>query len=379
MKLLLDHPDSPYIRAIGFLYLRYAGDPKTIWQWIEPYLYDEEPIQIQASVAKQKETVGDFVRLLYTNRNYCGTILPRLPIQMEREIQVKLLQAEKIEERAQKHASNRQTMESFKKLGSKCMALYGDEENPIQWYDAVIDRVITTSEETQQRLRNPKFVVTFPEYGNTETVSLGKMEMPGSNTDEPPRRGGFSDRGSDRRGYGSDKRKDDQGYHNSDRRKGYADSDRGYNNYSRDDRGYSNRRDTFRDRDSDRRSYDDDRWDRGGQQSRDRDRPEYGATAVPNEDDLYEEVRRRERETVTTSSRASVSRRSQSAETSLVTSSSHGRPQRAPSPPPRKRSQSRDDARPPTQSGAAPAPRKRTAEELAAIQGKKRKLMAKYG
>ncbi|XP_058185422.1 pre-mRNA splicing factor SR-like 1 isoform X4 [Rhododendron vialii] len=42
MHGLLKHPDSPYIRAVGFLYLRIAGDPKTLWSWFEPYVKDDE-------------------------------------------------------------------------------------------------------------------------------------------------------------------------------------------------------------------------------------------------------------------------------------------------------------------------------------------------
>ncbi|XP_068653000.1 pre-mRNA splicing factor SR-like 1 isoform X3 [Aristolochia californica] len=42
MHGLLKHLDSPYIRAVGFLYLRYAGDPKTLWSWFEPYVKDDE-------------------------------------------------------------------------------------------------------------------------------------------------------------------------------------------------------------------------------------------------------------------------------------------------------------------------------------------------
>ena len=101
MTLLLTHTDSPYIRAIGFLYLRFVCDPKVVYQWIEPYLYDDEPIEARASSAKQQrcasETMGEFVRRIFTDKNYGGTILPRLPIDIERDIQVKLLLAEKIE------------------------------------------------------------------------------------------------------------------------------------------------------------------------------------------------------------------------------------------------------------------------------------------
>lgn len=31
-----------YFFQIGFLYLRYVADPKTLWNWFEPYVKDEE-------------------------------------------------------------------------------------------------------------------------------------------------------------------------------------------------------------------------------------------------------------------------------------------------------------------------------------------------
>jgi len=279
MQLLLDHPDSPYIRAIGLLYLRYAGDPKTVWNWIEPYLYDEGPVQIEASASKRKETIGDFVRLLYGNRNnYHRTMLPRLPIQIERDIQVKLLKAEKIEQRAHKHLSDRKTMDYLKKLGSKCMALYGDDDNPVTWYEGVVDRVITTNDKTMEPLRTPKFVVTFPEYGNTEIIPLGEMEMPGCNIDDPPRRGGFSERESDRHDA-RDSRRDNRGHH--------SDGRRGCNGGDRDDRGYGDNRGYredrgYRDRQDAPSSLERERQDRGS------GRPQYGGAGMSNEDNLYE-------------------------------------------------------------------------------------------
>lgn len=415
MKLLLDHPDSPYIRGIGFLYLRYAGDPKCLWQWIEPYLFDEEEMQVAAGSAKHaslaSQTMGDFVRQIFTKRDYYGTILPRLPSQMEREIQVKLLQAEKIEERAQKHASNFKSMDHFKRLGSKVMALYGDEENPIQWYEAVVDRVITVNPDTSQPLKNPKFVVTFPEYGNTETVSLGELEMPGCISDvtnigtSTVRRGGFPDEkvgagrndreeGNRSRNHGRDRdrgRTDrGRGYHDEDR--GYG-RNRGYNNADNDrghgdrwkGRGYDGTNDRRR-RDHDNRSQQSDRrWERDRHSNRSRG----GTTdktnaALPSEDDLYEEIRRRERDTVTSSGRSAVARRPPSTKFSLLgsnhKSSSHN------SSPPSYHSPPRGRSSPPAPSNQnighgeqASAPKKRTADELAAIQEKKRKLMAKYG
>jgi pre-mRNA-splicing factor 38B len=39
---LLHHRDSPYIRGLGFLYVRYTQPPADLWEWFEPYLDDEE-------------------------------------------------------------------------------------------------------------------------------------------------------------------------------------------------------------------------------------------------------------------------------------------------------------------------------------------------
>lgn len=69
-------------------------------------------------------------------------------------------------------------MEYFQRLGSKVQALYGDEANPVTWYDAVVDRVLLKDDNGVEFYR-PKFVVTFTEYGNTETVTIGEMDMPG--------------------------------------------------------------------------------------------------------------------------------------------------------------------------------------------------------
>jgi len=395
MTLLLTHADSPYIRAIGFLYLRFAGDPKEVYKWIEPYLYDDEPIQTRASSIKRgggTETMGEYVRRIFTDKNYDGTIFPRLPVEIERDIQVKLLQAEKNEERAKKHAGNSQTMNYFQKLGSRVMALYGDEENPITWYEAVVDRVITTDQETQQKFRHPKFVVTFTEYGNTETVTLGEMEMMGVSVDRPSTggvtRGGYVERSNNNHMSRLDDRGSDYRTNRPlDRNRGYA-ADRGYDSVhstsnARNERREANNRgygDTGRDR-----GYHNDRWQRG-----DRGGPSQSTSL--SETDLYEEVRRRERETVTSANRNAFSRRPPSTKESLSSSNRDRSAKRSRSPDPYHRlpappSQQQQQQRPQEggssggaqSSQSAPANVARAPEDLAAIRAKKQKLLAKYG
>ena len=92
---LLDHGDSPYIRAVGFLFLRYVADPRTVWGLLEPYLGDTEEFApsppagggggggrgsaAAAEAAAPAVTLGAFVRDLFLSHVYYETLLPRVP------------------------------------------------------------------------------------------------------------------------------------------------------------------------------------------------------------------------------------------------------------------------------------------------------------
>ncbi|XP_024401375.1 pre-mRNA splicing factor SR-like 1 [Physcomitrium patens] len=84
MQDILDHPDSPYIRALGFLYLRYVGDPKTIWDWFEPYVKDPE--EFSPGSNKKMTTMGVYVRDIILNQYYFDTLFPRIPVPILRQI-----------------------------------------------------------------------------------------------------------------------------------------------------------------------------------------------------------------------------------------------------------------------------------------------------
>jgi len=371
MKLMLDHVDSPYIRGIGFLYLRFAVDPKRIWKLIEPYLYDDEPIIVAAASKKRNaqrhhqqrnETIGDFVRLLFSSDlNFYGTVLPRLPLQSERELQVKLLFAERIQDRRKKHFSNRKTMDYFQTLGSRVMALYGDEGNPIQWYEAIVDRVVTRNEKTSQQLERPKFVVTFPEYGNTESVSLGEMEMRGVTVDsvkkELPVFSGRENRHISQQNYDDTRRRTGQPRDRGHGEVGRSDYDRrGYSNSN-----ISNRRCYERTDNEHHRGYDSSRYD---------GRKSHRTPTLPSGDHLYKEVRTRQRGNVTRENQA-VARRPSTAKVSLT-----GPP---PTRAPLHHGKSPPHAASASVTSSKEAPQKRSTQDIAVFQEKKRKLMAKYG
>jgi pre-mRNA-splicing factor 38B len=359
MTLMLNHVDSPYIRCIGFLYLRYAADPATLWSWFEPHLHDEEPVQIRQG--KADTTVGKFVHMLLNDLEYYGTRLPRLPLAMERQFKVKLLQAERVEERAKQHSANAAAMEYFQKTGARIQALYGDDENPVTWYDAIVDRVILRDSETGDMLVRPKFQVTFPEYGNTEIVSLGEVDLPGSNSDSKSALGAGERGKVGEGGYSRDDgRYDSRGNDSRISNRGHYD-DRGNSRYDSRERFHHRER------------------------SRSRDREDNFNDARREEQELMEEVLRREREKTTAKGRAYAARpvsfkesigssgmESKHLEMDESWRSRGGNRERGDA-----KKVERDDARDSKPASAPSVPK--TAAELAAIEDRKRKLMYRYG
>ena len=94
MEGLLDHPDSPHIRALGFLYLRYCSQPSELWDWFEPYLVDDERLPIHSgNTGMPKEiSIGEFCTTLLKEQKWFNTMLPRIPVPIHREIEKKLQQ-----------------------------------------------------------------------------------------------------------------------------------------------------------------------------------------------------------------------------------------------------------------------------------------------
>jgi len=85
MYAMLNHCDSPYIRGLGFMYLRFTLPPGEILKWFEPYLEDEEMIDIKAGGGKSM-TMGEFCRLLLTKMEWFETRFPRIAVIAEKQI-----------------------------------------------------------------------------------------------------------------------------------------------------------------------------------------------------------------------------------------------------------------------------------------------------
>eukprot|EP00455_Lapot_gusevi_P041535 TRINITY_DN4828_c0_g1_i8.p1 TRINITY_DN4828_c0_g1~~TRINITY_DN4828_c0_g1_i8.p1 ORF type:complete len:362 (+),score=34.95 TRINITY_DN4828_c0_g1_i8:736-1821(+) len=164
MQGLLKHPDSPYIRGIGFLYLRFTCPSKQLWQWFEPYLDDPEEF-VPGGDKSIKMTMGKYVQNLLEDKHYYSTILPSIAVPVKREIDKMLLEREM---KKQKNLKN-EKIRSKLKVGTRVTAEYYEDK---KFYEATISKV----------LDNGKFEVLFTEYGNKEEVEIGAIKFTGSSS-----------------------------------------------------------------------------------------------------------------------------------------------------------------------------------------------------
>ncbi|EDO47248.1 predicted protein [Nematostella vectensis] len=86
---LLTHTDSPYIRALGFMYIRYCQPPADLWEWYEPYLEDEEEVDPKAGTGCTM-TMGQLVRSFLLKLEWYGTLFPRIPVPIQKDLEKKL-------------------------------------------------------------------------------------------------------------------------------------------------------------------------------------------------------------------------------------------------------------------------------------------------
>jgi len=92
LRLMLNHKDSPYIRGLAVLYLRFVCDPKELWGWLQPFVQDEEKLSEMGD--GRETTLGRFVvrTLLEIEHLEKDVRMPRLPIPVHRDITAKLVE-----------------------------------------------------------------------------------------------------------------------------------------------------------------------------------------------------------------------------------------------------------------------------------------------
>ncbi|XP_028160086.1 pre-mRNA-splicing factor 38B-like [Ostrinia nubilalis] len=86
---LLQHSDSPYIRALGFMYIRYTQPPADLFDWYAEYLDDEEEVDPRAG-GGGSTTIGSLVRQMLIKLDWFSTLFPRIPVPIQKQIEFKL-------------------------------------------------------------------------------------------------------------------------------------------------------------------------------------------------------------------------------------------------------------------------------------------------
>ncbi|XP_073449028.1 pre-mRNA-splicing factor 38B [Aquarana catesbeiana] len=82
---LITHTDSPYIRALGFMYIRYTQPPTDLWDWYEDFLDDEEDLDVKAGGGCVM-TIGEMLRSFLTKLEWFSTLFPRIPVPVQKHI-----------------------------------------------------------------------------------------------------------------------------------------------------------------------------------------------------------------------------------------------------------------------------------------------------
>jgi len=250
---LLEHPDSPYIRAIGFLYLRYCTPPQQLWDWFVEFIDDQETIKI--TPRGPDITMQKFILDLLKEPKFSDTILPRIPVKIQKDID------KSVSEYEAEHGINT-TSGSNSKKGSDNNSGGGRNKrsNDRDRYDSKGGDDRDRYDRNDRNDRNDT-------YHRDNSRDRDRRYDRDDNRDRYSRNDRYSSR--------------------DDNRDRYDRNDR----YSRDD---SRDRDRYRSNDSKDRYYDRDRNDRYSRDdSRDRDRDRYSSS---NRDDRYKRDSENDRE-----------------------------------------------------------------------------------
>ncbi|XP_061835738.1 pre-mRNA-splicing factor 38B [Nerophis lumbriciformis] len=101
---LITHTDSPYIRALGFMYIRYTQPPSDLVDWYDDFMDDEEELDVKAGGGCVM-TVGEMLRSFLTKLEWFSTLFPRIPVPVQKNIDQqmkarprKMVQKEPVEE-----------------------------------------------------------------------------------------------------------------------------------------------------------------------------------------------------------------------------------------------------------------------------------------
>eukprot|EP00747_Dinoflagellata_sp_TGD_P003394 gnl/TRDRNA2_/TRDRNA2_108148_c0_seq1.p1 gnl/TRDRNA2_/TRDRNA2_108148_c0~~gnl/TRDRNA2_/TRDRNA2_108148_c0_seq1.p1 ORF type:complete len:690 (-),score=152.31 gnl/TRDRNA2_/TRDRNA2_108148_c0_seq1:96-2090(-) len=135
IKGLIDNTSSPYIRCLGFLYIRFGVGADQLWTWIGEYVLDDEELRPQKD-SEWKTSVGEFVESLLSQDKYYSTILPRLPMGVKRQLEAKLAPVEQYRKRTR---ANLDLLDIYREDGVRVEVVINGEWRPGQTLELLDD------------------------------------------------------------------------------------------------------------------------------------------------------------------------------------------------------------------------------------------------
>ena len=105
INTLLTHKNI-YVRITGILFLRFYSEPEYLFDYLKKYLKETKEYFFPTVDKKTKINLKEYVIDLFRELNHYGTILPRIPIKIEREIKMKIILFEEEEKRIENNLNN---------------------------------------------------------------------------------------------------------------------------------------------------------------------------------------------------------------------------------------------------------------------------------
>jgi len=159
VRKLIDRHDSPFVRCLGFVYLRFALHSEKLWAWLGDYVIDDE--EFQPTGGGGFTTIGDFVESLLIKEKYFTTLLPRISGGVRQQLEKKLAPVSQYRKRMK---ANREVLDVYEIPGTRVEACIDGV-----WHDA-------TTIDVEDHPSRPKVCVRLSGGGNeTEFIDLGKV------------------------------------------------------------------------------------------------------------------------------------------------------------------------------------------------------------
>jgi len=92
LRRVIDNPNSPLVRCVGFLSIRYVVPPEQLWDRYEEFLLDDARLKITDGGKGREEvtTIGEYIEGLLLKEKYFSTPLPRIPAAVRRKLEERL-------------------------------------------------------------------------------------------------------------------------------------------------------------------------------------------------------------------------------------------------------------------------------------------------